>query len=420
MTKAEIMKDSLNKVVRLLVIVSPLLYPAYLLRFRLAGIPFTALEVLIYLLFGLWLFEIIRDRKSVIWDSAMRRYWVAAFVLLVGATMGAFLSPLSIHLPDGNVLDGRQIALGIWKGWVVAPILYFAILTQVLRSADDVKRTLRMYVFSAVLVGLAAHILALAGNGLTPDFRLKGFFDSANYLALYMGPAALVASQLLFLRKRPAEWGEYLELGSLSVIVYTLFFTRSYAGILAVFGALMLMVLVTFFRNPRQRRGILAALGVLLVSFVAILFTQFNTAKFQQFLDFENRSSTSVRLEIYRVAWSLVKQHPLVGVGPGLFQANYQVSAPRVLGHTPMEWNMPHPHNIFLGFWLNAGLLGLLSLFALIVLAHRRWTYPLVAFWGILIHGLFDMPFWKNDLAMIFWLVLAAILVLQKTKPKSA
>jgi O-antigen ligase len=78
-----------------------------------------------------------------------------------------------------------------------------------------------------------------------------------------------------------------------------------------------------------------------------------------------------------------------------------------------MEWNIPHPHNIFLAFWLNAGLLGLLALLAIIVLAHLRLTYPLIALWGLVIHGFFDTPFWKNDLSMVFWLVVGAILILQ-------
>jgi len=42
-----------------------------------------------------------------------------------------------------------------------------------------------------------------------------------------------------------------------------------------------------------------------------------------QFLDFENRSSSSVRIEIYQVAGGLIKERPLIGVGPGLFQAAY-------------------------------------------------------------------------------------------------
>ena len=120
-----------------------------------------------------------------------------------------------------------------------------------------------------------------------------------------------------------------------------------------------------------------------------------------------------MRLEIYEVAAGLISERPLVGVGPGLFQAYYQTEGPEILERAPMEWNIPHPHNVFFAFWLGAGLLGFLAFLVLLVLAHVRLTYPVIALWGILIHGFFDTPFWKNDLAMVFWVVIGAILILQ-------
>jgi len=412
------MKINLLRIVRALAILSPFFYPAYLLRFKLSGIPFTGLEVFTYLLFGLWLFEIIRDRKNVVWDRLTRNSWLAAFLLVVGATIGAFLAPVSILLPDGHVFEARQTALGVWKGWVIAPVLYFAVLTQVLRSSNEVHGILRAYVYSAALVGLASHAVALFGDGLAIDYRLKGFFESANYLALFVIPALLIVIRFLFDRREPLKLWDYLDLSAFAILIYTLLFTQSYAGILAVFGSLGLFVLIQMIRNRKQRKTIGIALAVLAFAFLSILATQVRTPKFRQFVDFENRSSTSVRLEIYQVALDLVRKHPLAGVGPGLFQANYQIDAPLVLGHAPMEWNMPHPHNVFLGFWLNAGLLGLAAFLVLLVLAHRCFTYPLIALWGIVLHGLFDMPFWKNDLAMIFWLIIATILILQKEQKK--
>ena len=114
------------------------------------------------------------------------------------------------------------------------------------------------------------------------------------------------------------------------------------------------------------------------------------------------------------MSWDLIKKYPFKGLGPGLFQAHYQDRAPEVLGQAPMEWNMPHPHNLWLGFWFNAGLLGLAGFLYLIWLVHRHFTYPLIGFWVILLHGLFDMPFWKNDLAMVFWVIIFSILVIQQ------
>jgi len=245
-------------------------------------------------------------------------------------------------------------------------------------------------------------------------FRLRGFYESANYLSLYIVPGILLNIYFLFLRSKPPKTQDRIDMATLTVLLYSLFFTQSYAAIIAIFGALGLFALHYLLQHPRQRKKIIIGLSALLITFTAVIISQLNTPKFKQALDFENRSSSTVRLEIYETSFYLIKSRPFVGVGPGLFQANYQINAPIVLERAPLEWNMPHSHNIFLGFWLNSGLIGLIAFITLLIFCHRRFTYPLIALWGVLLHGLFDMPFWKNDLSMIFWLLIASILILQK------
>lgn len=408
------MQSSLLSIVRKLVFISPFLFAAYFFQFQVAGIPFTVLELFVYVLFGLWIVELIRDRKIISWDKRTRLYWYAAFGILVGATIGVLSAPDFISLPSGEILNAKRATLGVWKGWLVAPMLYFAVITQVIRSESQATKLLRMFVYSAGFVSLLAHGWAIFADGLTIDFRLSGFYESANYLALYVVPALLL--NLYFVMQRPKKpTRQYLfDLGNLTVLTYSLFFTQSYAAIIAVFGAMGLYAVYQLFSNPKRRRKMLIALTALAVVFSVVIVTQFNTPKFKQALDYKNRSSTSVRLEIYQTAIEIIRRHPLTGVGPGLFQANYQNIAPVVLNRAPLEWNMPHSHNIFLGFWINAGIIGLIAFLALLILAHQRFTVPLIALWGTVIHGLFDMPFWKNDLAMIFWLLIACILILQK------
>jgi len=409
------MKPPLSQFVRKLLFISPFLFPAYFLRFQVSGIPFTVTELFIYLVFGLWILSLFQTHRQVAWDRKTRWFWYAVFLILAGATLGALAAPDFIGLPSGELLNAKRATLGIWKGWVMAPVLYFAVLTQALKTEKDVEKILRYFVYSATLVCLLAYGFGLFGAGVTIDLRLRGFYESANYLALYIVPAILI--NIYFLLRRAAaspSRQDYIDLSTLVVLLYSLFFTQSYAAIIGVFGALGLYALYVLFKNPKQRKRIGLALLVLGATFIVIVATQLNTPKFRQFLDFKNRSSTTVRLEIYQTSYHLIKSHAFTGIGPGLFQANYQVNAPEVLRRAPLEWNMPHSHNIFIGFWLNAGLIGLLAFLVLIVLCHTSFTFPLIALWGILAHGLFDMPFWKNDLAMIFWLVIASILILQK------
>jgi O-antigen ligase len=403
----------LQSLVKKLVYISPFFFPLYLLRFDVYGIPFTALEGFAYLLFALWLLGLITRCVGFSWDKPLRYYWLAVFVLFLGATMGVLNAPHYINLPSSEVLDAQRVALGVWKGWIVAPMLYFAVLTQTIKSNLDLKKLLRLFVYSSALVALSSYGFGLFGDGITYDFRLSGFFESANYLSLYLVPPLLISVCFMFQRIGSPRLKDYLDLSSLVIMAHALFFTKSYAAIIGVFGALILYIFYLITKSRVRKRSIVAGLIAIIITFGVVVLTQINTPKFQQFLDWENRSSTSVRLEIYEIAWGLIDENSLIGVGPGLFQANYQTKGPDILGHAPMEWNIPHPHNIFFAFWLNAGLLGLLALLMIIVFADFRFTYPLIAFWGLLIHGIFDTPFWKNDLSMIFWLVLASIVILQ-------
>lgn len=402
--------EGLTGIVRGLVYASPFFFPAYLLRLKVGGIPLTVLEVYTYVLFGLWILTLFRPKKFYN-PLPLPGYFFGASLLFLGVCLGL------LNVTEGAAL---QTALGVWKGWVLAPLLYFVVLTQSLTSPAHVKTLLRFFVYSAALVALTAYGISVFGYGVTYDLRLAGFFDSANYLALYLAPALLLNIVWVFERQGSPRAHHYFDTATLTLLLHALFFTQSYAAILSVFGSLFLYALYVMLQNrARAARAALGAL-VLVATFAVIVFSQWHTSKFRQFLDVQSRSSTTVRFEIYRTTWNLIGHHWFLGVGPGLYQANYQSAAPEVLGRPPMEWNIPHPHNLYFAFWLNAGLLGLLALLGFVWIAHRQFTYPLLAFWGILLHGFFDTPFWKNDLAMIFWLILGAIALLQSYGTHSA
>jgi O-antigen ligase len=77
-----------------------------------------------------------------------------------------------------------------------------------------------------------------------------------------------------------------------------------------------------------------------------------------------------------------------------------------------------YPHNIVLNMWTETGFLGLAAFLWLLAQAFRvswrGWTAGPVAWRGIqlgivlamlaiVVHGLVDVPYFKNDLALEFW-----------------
>ena len=154
-----------------------------------------------------------------------------------------------------------------------------------------------------------------------------------------------------------------------------------------------------------------------MIGLIVLLFsTQLQSQRGTDFTEKFERSSLASRMMIWKVALKIGAEHPFFGIGPGNFQTvylAYQIHYPPYL-----EWAVPQPHNIFLAFWLQTGIIGLGGFIVLLFL----WARPLIkgfyinknpasagvlgVMFYMLFHGLIDTPYWKNDLAIIFWLVI--------------
>jgi len=121
----------------------------------------------------------------------------------------------------------------------------------------------------------------------------------------------------------------------------------------------------------------------------------------------------------------MVRDHPLLGVGLDNFLYEYRTRY--VMPTAWEEFNLSHPHNLVLDFWLRLGLPGLLWLGWILVLFFRRgWrvdrrlrsasgqdrllTLGLMAgMVNFLAHGLVDAAFFLVDLSFVFMLMVALI-----------
>jgi O-antigen ligase len=171
------------------------------------------------------------------------------------------------------------------------------------------------------------------------------------------------------------------------------------------------LAIIFFGENKFSKRY----LSILIFIFLALLFILKDTAKFQDFVSFDDRSSLASRVMIWESAGKILTDNYVLGIGPGNFQAKYleyQKFFPLYL-----QWAVPHPHNIFLAFWLSTGLIGFFSFLGILYLFFRK-SIPGIKFndavnvisLGIIIyfllHGLVDTTYFKNDLAVIFWLAI--------------
>ncbi|MEK7211518.1 MAG: O-antigen ligase family protein, partial [Patescibacteria group bacterium] len=127
-----------------------------------------------------------------------------------------------------------------------------------------------------------------------------------------------------------------------------------------------------------------------------------------------------VRQTIWGETWQMLKDNPLLGAG----LAGYQTVFAPYHQAKGIEIFM-YPHNIFFNFWSELGMLGLLGFIWMIVEWFKKtisnFQFPisrpftiavLSSMIVILVHGLVDVPYFKNDLAFLFWIIFAMPFIL--------
>ena len=248
-------------------------------------------------------------------------------------------------------------------------------------------------------------------------WRVRALYGSPNNLALVLDRAIPLALALaLFRRPRPV-WQAVWHWAAAVIMALACVATFSKGALLLGLPVGLALVLIGGAWRSRRRWplwlfGGLAAAGAL------GLLALFRTQRFADLLNF--RTGTSfVRLKLWRGAWQMALDHPLLGVGPDNFLYAYRTRY--VLPSAWEELGLSHPHNIVLDLWTRLGLLGVLAgAWALIAGWLRGWrlfktgapdVWPialglLAALAATLAHGLIDNSLFLLDLMGVFMMTL--------------
>ncbi|MFH0912388.1 MAG: O-antigen ligase family protein [Patescibacteria group bacterium] len=375
--------------------------PMYLLRLKLFGIPTTWLELAIYAVFAVW---VLRGYLRPQWWEPLFLYWQPLLLIGIGLVVGTVVSTEPL------------VSLGIIKGWFIDPLLLFILITNSTHKRFSPTTEFNYVVFglwfSGVVLAVVALYQTISGNFITVDQRASAWFSSANYLSLYLVPImVLVMGWWKHLESSvQPTWSRWIIWVGWGLMAGALYFTFSYAGWLALLIGLAVWGYWSF---PKVKWWLIWAGGVVLV-----ILSQWQSFKFRQTFDLIGRSSSHVRIQVWQTALLMIKEHWLTGIGLGLFEQRYLEFASRLF-HPPLELIMLHAHNIFLQFWVNTGIIGFIG-FVWLLAKWARQMWPFVVHYkryeiitltaamvALLVHGLFDVAYWKNDLSALFWIIVA-------------
>jgi O-antigen ligase len=429
------------KSTRISVLLLPLLFPLYLIRLDIAGMPLYFVEGLIVISAVPVFYKLLKGDHEILEKNTVSKILYLAkspflakrrpflefikspflpiILFVLGALIGAAIVPN----------ESYQHALGILKSWVIIPLIYFFILYRTIKTKEDLQFVLYSYVASAFFLSLMALFQGVSGHYLTIDSRASGPFESANYLAMYIAPALVFAGVrvLQIFIYGSAESAIYLS-GIVSIIFVALILTQSYGGVLGVFVTIFFYIIYERLMVKNIKSSVFLTKLIAFVCVVVVLGTvlvaTLNIEKFQNLLKFNEHTSIGTRLEIWEVGAKLIIQSPLLGVGLGEYENAYTQRAAELLGHAPYEPVRLHSHNLYMETWINAGIIGIVAFLWIVVLAflHAKKTAILLSaelrqimvaasmmLVYILLHGFIDIPFWKNDLALLFWLIMAVL-----------
>lgn len=421
---------------RFFLIILSALFPLYLIRFSIYGIPFTIVEWLVYataIVFAVKYYEKIFEWGK---EFFSRRFykkidtWIFVFVIFAG--ISAFLTPAA----------GREHALGILKEWIFVPVLYFFIVRSFIKNLSDARRILDAYSFSAAVIGMWAIQQYL--NGFLIDGRATGPFMSANYLAFFLAPAFVYSAISAWHNIKTMElpwWKKILvrlfrkeveEINLAMFFVYLVFalitgfalvFSNSYGAFLGVIAAFIFYGIYHYFFSPWKQSldssiKKISVLVVILITIFGIIVPKYDKWKFDTLFDFKGKTSSAIRLEVWQVGGEFIKEHPFFGIGPGRFQDEFKSHAQEILGREPLRSENLHSHNTIMETWLNTGIFGLAAFLIMLIMffallktevndVRKRFIVLLCAMMlAIFVHGLIDTTFWKNDLALQFFMIM--------------
>ena len=371
------------------------LAPAYVIRWHVGFLPTTLLENAILLTGLAFLVESVLERRRPHWRSALL---APALLFLVAGAISVPTAPSPIA------------ALGIYRAYLLEPIAFGWILLNIVRTPGRALAVVSGLWTGATVVGLAnAAVVAIAVQNHAYDVVNTPpvvIYSTANAVALFVVPLVAVAGAVTLHGAGPARY-----LGAAFVAIGTLVTVLSFSR----GGYLALAAVVTGLAISHRRRILLALGAVVLAAGLALV----PQVRRRVVIEVTNGggSTTASRVDLWVAAVKLIQHRPLLGGGLSGFQVR---SAP-YFSHAHTYADFIYPHNILLNFWVETGLLGLLSMAWIIgasaLVNFRAWLAApeawrpyhlgvLLALVAIIVHGQVDVPYFKNDLSLEFWALL--------------
>jgi len=456
--------------------------PSYLIRFEFFGVPMTVLEAMILILFGVWAMGLVVQKAKGKGKSWSRNEWrTTSFFGGYGYLILLFLTAATVSV---FVSSDRVAALGVWKAYFIEPVLFFIVFVNVMKSRRDLQLIFGALSLSALVVAVPAIVQKFTAWGIVNPFwadeetrRVVSWYGFPNAVGLYLAPIVVMMIGWWWLKG--ARWWDMVTDAQIKstdntdyggdkgdrrkrvvaslilcfVVLLSMFaiiFARSEGAMVGVAAGIAVLALSYFLKKVKRLFSRLVSLLILLVALVSIVLF---SSPLKEKLTFSDLSG-QIRVQQWKETWNVLKDgRILTGAGLSGYQSavapyhqegiffnfdndpNFRESL--VFGdaqYKAAHWQPTeiylYPHNIFLNFWSEIGLFGLIAMLLIVgkfflgYLRTEKESRPLYlvlisVMIAMMAHGLVDVPYFKNDLSMLVWLFFGMGAVMSNTDDSS-
>jgi O-antigen ligase len=418
------------------------LLPSYLIRFSTFGIPFTFLEAMVLISFAAWFIKnVFPNFKN--WLQNRRQRVAYPFGLEIIAII--VISFIAVGVTGFNTS-----AMGIWKAYFFEPILVFILILNVWPQEKGRKKIMTALLIGAVGTALVALFQQATGLFIFNKFwaaaetrRVVSFFGYPNAVGLFLAPLVMIFSGWLLSIKETTikSWIHRIIIGLTIIIsLLAIYFAKSEGALVGLIAAIFLFGI---FASKKSR--IIFIVGAVLVIVTTLSVPKLKTYATEKILlrdlsgEIRQRQWTETMMTFK--GWKIVTGNGLSGYPAAVQQYHqegiffnrdnienfdsklYGSAELRAKYWQPVEIYM-YPHNIFLNFWSELGIFGLIIfvwLIAKYLVISLKIALPkngpknylalglFSAMIVIVIHGLVDVPYFKNDLSIMFFIFLALL-----------
>lgn len=334
-----------------------------------------------------------------------KNYYAAIAVFLFTMLLSA--------LTSGAIGKGMKVWADLWI-WRLMP---FVIITLSIKEACSAKKIL-----ACSLLGITLGSMCLIYQGLSGDSRASGFFGHpmtfAGYFCIYL-PVLLVC----FLEQRIYGQWRWLAGGSFVLGVVALLFNATRGAWLAL--TIVLLFILAYYLIKGNKLAMLC-LALFIAAGAGLSQYQTFVQRLATITDTKYQSNTE-RLLIWQSAYTMFKDHPVLGVGLGQYKDNYQK---KYISPKAKEPYLSHAHNNFLQMLAENGIVGFVGFLTLLVCFigysfKRFWQeknpYALMmsmATLALVLQGCTEYNFGNSAVMKSFWLVQGCLLVLSYVDKK--